>query len=198
MRKVRAVALTAGAGAITIAFVTAMATGATAAPAGITHDSSALPKIAIKPGVHMLSAKSTSSPLTYQQCETELSIACYSPDQVRAAFNLAPVYRSGITGKGSTILIVDSYGSPTIASDLHTFDQTFGYADPPSFKVIQSDGPVPAWDPNNSVQVNWGGERTSTWSTRTRSPRARTSCSMRRQWPRPRASPASRRSCRPS
>ncbi|HTU75394.1 MAG TPA: S53 family peptidase [Trebonia sp.] len=160
MRKVRTVALTAGAGAITVAFVTAMATGATAAPAGITHDASGVPTIAVKPGVHMLDAKSSGSPLTYQQCEAELSIACYSPDQVRSAYNLAPVYKSGVTGKGSTILIVDSYGSPTIASDLHTFDQTFGYPDPPSLKVIQSDGPVPAWDPGNATQVNWGGETT--------------------------------------
>jgi subtilase family serine protease len=160
MRKVRTVALTAGASALTVAFVTAMATGATAAPAGITHDTSSVPKIAVKPGVHMLSAKATSSPLTTQECESELGIACYSPDQVRAAYNLAPVYKKGITGKGSTILIVDSFGSPTIAADLHTFDQTFGYPDPPSLKVIQSDGPVPAWDPSNATQVNWGGETT--------------------------------------
>ena len=160
MRKVRTVALTAGASALTIAFVTAMATGATASPAGITHDASGVPKIAVKPGVHMLDARSSGSPLTTQQCEAALHIACYSPDQIRAAYNLAPVYKNGITGKGSTILIVDSYGSPTIASDLHTFDQTFHYPDPPSLKVIQSDGPVPPWDPSNATQVNWGFEST--------------------------------------
>jgi subtilase family serine protease len=159
MRKVRTVALTAGASALTVAFVTAMATGATAAPAGtITHDTSSVPKIAVKPGVHMLDAKSLGTPWTYQECQSELGIACYSPNQIRSAYNLAPLYGKGITGKGSTILIVDSYGSPTIASDLATFDRQFGYPAPPSFKVIQSDGPVPAWDPSNSAQVSWGGE----------------------------------------
>ncbi len=159
MRKVRTVALTAGASALTVAFVTAMATGATAAPAGtITHDTSSVPKIAVKPGVRLVDAKSLSSPWTYQECESELAIACYTPDQIRQAYNLAPLYDKGITGKGSTILIVDSYGSPTIAADLHTFDQTFGYPDPPSLKVIQSDGPVPAWDPTNATQVSWGFE----------------------------------------
>jgi len=159
MRRAKTIALSAGATALTAAFIAAMTTAATAAPAvPSSHAAPAAPSIVVKPGIHMLDAKATQSPLTTAQCESELGIACYSPDQVRDAYNVTPLYRHGITGKGSTILIVDSYGSPTIASDLHAFDQQFGYADPPSFKVIQSDGPVPAWDPTNSVMVNWGGE----------------------------------------
>jgi subtilase family serine protease len=118
----------------------------------------ASPTISIKPGVHLLGAKAASSPWTTQLCESELAIACYTPDQVRAAYNTAPLYARGVTGKGSTILIVDSYGSPTIAADLHTFDTTFGYPDPPSLKVIQSDGAVPAWNPNDSTMTGWGVE----------------------------------------
>ena len=40
--------------------------------------------------------------------------------------------RSGITGAGETIVIVDSFGSPTIASDLAHFDAYFRLPAPPS------------------------------------------------------------------
>jgi subtilase family serine protease len=108
----------------------------------------------------MLQGSPSASPPTTAQCEAALGIACYSPVQVRAAYNVAPLYARGITGKGSTILIVDSYGSPTIAADLHAFDAQFGFPDPPSLKVIQSDGPVPAWDPTDGTMVGWGVETT--------------------------------------
>ena len=154
-------ALSAGATTLTAAFIAAMTTAATAAPAVPYKDAKpAIPAISIKPGGHLLNAKAAEKPWTYQLCESELGIACYTPDQVRDAYNVAPLYHEGITGKGSTILIVDSYGSPTIAADLHTFDQTFSYPDPPSFKVIQSDGAVPPWDPANSTMTGWGVETT--------------------------------------
>jgi subtilase family serine protease len=159
MRKAKTIALSAGATALTAAIIAAMTTAATAAPAvPSSHAAPAGPSIVIKPGVHWLNTTPTGTPFTTPQCESDFGIACYTPDQVRDAYNVAPLYRHGITGKGSTILIVDSYGSPTIASDLHAFDQQFGYADPPSFKVIQSDGAVPAWDPTNSTMVDWGVE----------------------------------------
>ena len=65
-----------------------------------------------------------------------------------------------MTGKGATIVIVDSFGSPTIRSDLATFDQTFGLPAPPSFKIIQPAGAVPPYDPTNSDMIGWAGETT--------------------------------------
>jgi subtilase family serine protease len=65
-----------------------------------------------------------------------------------------------VTGKGATIVIVDSFGSPTIRADLATFDQTFGLPAPPSFKVIQPAGAIPPYDPTNSDMVGWAGETT--------------------------------------
>ena len=55
------------------------------------------------------------------------TIVCYSPDFVRTAYD----FPSGdaYSGAGQTILIVDAFGSPTIANDLHVFDQTFGLPD---------------------------------------------------------------------
>jgi subtilase family serine protease len=73
---------------------------------------------------------------------------------------LPAVYANGVTGKGATIVIVDSFGSPTISHDLSVFDKTFHLPAPPSFKVIQPAGKVPAYNPDNSDMVGWAGETT--------------------------------------
>jgi subtilase family serine protease len=70
-----------------------------------------------------------------------------SPAQLRTAYDLGPLLRHGIDGKGQTIVIVDSFGSPTITSDLAVFDKQFGLPAPPSLRVIQPAGQVPAYRP---------------------------------------------------
>src|ERR1700724_3233495 len=112
MRKARTIALTTGAGVLTAAFVAAMTTSAPAALAA--HTTPTAPVIRVSPGIIQLpQAKTLSTPWTTALCESQLSIACYGPDQIRAAYNVAPLYKHGITGKGETIIIVDSFGSPT-------------------------------------------------------------------------------------
>jgi subtilase family serine protease len=39
---------------------------------------------------------------------------------------MLPLYSAGEDGRGMTIAIIDSYGSDTIANDLHVFDSAFG------------------------------------------------------------------------
>ena len=51
---------------------------------------------------------------------------CFAPGAIRSAYNVGPLYQHGWTGRGITIAIVDSYGSDTMAHDLHVFDQAFG------------------------------------------------------------------------
>jgi subtilase family serine protease len=51
---------------------------------------------------------------------------CFAPQAIYAAYNLGPLYARGLNGAGQTIAIVDSWGSDTIAHDLHAFDQSFG------------------------------------------------------------------------
>ena len=51
---------------------------------------------------------------------------CNAPDQVRAAHGLPPLTSTSTEGAGQTIVLVDSYGSPTAESDLTTFASTFG------------------------------------------------------------------------
>ena len=91
MRKARTIALTTGASALTAAFVAAMTTSAPAALAARTTP--AAPVIRMSPGIIQLpQAKTRSTPWTTALCESQLSIACYEPDQLRAAYNVAPLY----------------------------------------------------------------------------------------------------------
>ena len=99
----------------------------------------------------------STSPPTLAQCETTFRIACYGPTEIQKAYDLPPLFASGITGKGETIIIVDSYGSPTIGHDLHVFDRTYGLPAPPSFTVIQPAGPVPAYKADANRE-GWAGE----------------------------------------
>src|SRR5260221_12637217 len=65
------------------------------------------------------------TPPTEAQCEL-VGRRCFTPQTVRAAYNIAPLYAAGLDGAGQTIAIVDSYGSDTIAHDLHVYNQAFG------------------------------------------------------------------------
>jgi len=76
------------------------------------------------------------------------------------AYDLAPLAAAGITGAGQTIVVVDSFGSPTITSDLAHFDKYFKLPAPPSFRVIQPAGPVPAFHPGDKNRVGWAEETT--------------------------------------
>jgi len=103
------------------------------------------------------------APQTIAQCQADFGINCYTPVQYRVAYDLNPLYSGQatgrqITGAGETIVIADAYGSPTIASDLQTFDAQFGFPNP----VLQIDqfGAIPPFDPSNSTQVGWAEETT--------------------------------------
>jgi subtilase family serine protease len=104
-----------------------------------------------------------SSPPTTAECQEMFGINCYSPPQFQQAYDLKPLYNEGLTGAGETIVIVDAFGSPTIAKDLPVFDATFGLPDPPSFKIIQPAGTVPAYpaDPfGKADRAGWAFETT--------------------------------------
>jgi subtilase family serine protease len=111
---------------------------------------------------HVLTATLSFPPDT-TYCRTHLGISCYQPAQFQKAYNLDPLFDHGITGRGQTIVIVDSFGSPTIKQDLKHFDATFGLPDPPAFDIIQPAGAVPAFpsDPFGAAdRSGWAGETT--------------------------------------
>jgi subtilase family serine protease len=84
---------------------------------------------------------------------------CYQPAQIQNAYNITPLLNRGINGAGRTIVIVDAYGSPTIASDLQTFDATMGLPNP-SFTQITPAGSPPPFDVNDPNQFGWSVETT--------------------------------------
>jgi subtilase family serine protease len=62
---------------------------------------------------------------TEADCEA-VGRTCFTPQAIQSAYNVGPLYHQGLNGKGITIAIVDSYGSDTMAHDLHVFNQAFG------------------------------------------------------------------------
>ncbi len=112
--------------------------------------------VLITPGVTYL-AGAHAAPPTTNFCEAHYKIACYRPKQIEQAYNLPRLYRSGITGKGQTIVIVDSFGSPTVARDLKVFDQAAGLPAPPSLRIISPAGKVPPYRATDTRE-GWAGE----------------------------------------
>jgi subtilase family serine protease len=97
-------------------------------------------------------------PLSTTACLAAFKIRCYTPLQYQAAYHLSPLYHRGVTGQGRTIVIVDSFGSPTISSDIKTFDKQFGLPDP-NLQIVKF-GNVPPFNPKDPTQVGWAEETT--------------------------------------
>ncbi|HEY3753993.1 MAG TPA: S53 family peptidase [Pseudonocardiaceae bacterium] len=95
-------------------------------------------------------------PLNTAQCEQRFKIACYGPNQLQRAYDLAPLFAHGNSGKGQTIAVVDSFGSPTVQHDLDVFDQAYGLPTP-KLTVIAPAGKVPAYD-GSATRTGWAGE----------------------------------------
>lgn len=88
---------------------------------------------------------------------------CYTPSNIYAAYNINPLYGQGLNGAGETIVIVDSYGSPTALQDLQKFSQTFGLpvpnaTDGPTLTIVNPTG-TPTFNNNmHGVQYGWAEE----------------------------------------
>lgn len=101
------------------------ASGVLAAPGGAA---SATAYPAVHPAVaDYLQLSSDQTPPTPAQCASA-GRRCFTPQGVRAAYDTNPLYARGYDGRGQTIAVIDSYGSDTMAHDLHVFDQAFGVA----------------------------------------------------------------------
>ena len=51
---------------------------------------------------------------------------CIAPAQFMQAYGIDKLHQMGLTGKGQVIVLVDSYGSPTMQQDLDHFSDVFG------------------------------------------------------------------------
>jgi subtilase family serine protease len=90
-------------------------------------------------------------------CPTDLSATpnCQTPHSLRVAYGVQSLIQRGFTGKGQTIVDIVSFGSPTLQSDMDTFDHQFGLP-PITIKVIAPLNEKP-YDPNND-RGGWGLE----------------------------------------
>ncbi len=104
-----------------------------------------------------LTLRRASAP-TIAECEAEYEIACYNPGEIQKAYNLPELYAQGDEGQGTTIVIVDSFGSPTAEKDLTKFDKIFKLPAPPSFQVIQPAGVVRPFEKDNVEMAGWAFE----------------------------------------
>jgi subtilase family serine protease len=92
------------------------------------------------------------------KCQTiTASARCYGPVQMRTAYSIQPLLDTNITGKGSTIVILDAFQSPSLVDDLRLFDKNFGLPDP-TLSIISPVGALTPFDPSNATQVGWSGE----------------------------------------
>ena len=96
---------------------------------------------------------STSQPNGLPLCRSSSlgNIVCYSPSQIRKAYNYPST--ATLDGSGQTIILVDAFGSPTIAADLALFDAFFHIPNPPSFTIFCGDSVKP-FDTSTCPQVN--------------------------------------------
>jgi len=97
-------------------------------------------------------------PPSLLECLARIHRPCLAPAQIRAAYGIDTLARRGITGKGRTIAIVVSFGSPTLRADLHTFDAAFGLPDP-HLQILAPLGmrrpPDAGWVGETTLDVEW-------------------------------------------
>jgi subtilase family serine protease len=111
----------------------------TAAAAPATTFASVLPLAAQAPESAFVDAAAAADPVACQRPAPDnrvsTTIHCYTPDQIRAFYGLDPLTADTTDGQGQTIVLVDSYGSPTAANDVNFFAETFG-GPTPDFEAV--------------------------------------------------------------
>ena len=148
-----------------------------AAPASPSDTSGAVSYAATKAAESAFQAAGTNAdPVACQRPAPDnrvsTTIHCYTPNQIRAFYGLDPLTPQTTQGEGQTIVLVDSYGTPTGAEDLAFFAKTFngptpdyeaayplgkpGYKDPPG-KGSGTSGPTAAdgWAGEATLDIEW-------------------------------------------
>jgi len=123
--------------------------GASAAPVK-TVAAAADPAVTIGYGPNFLHLP---APLSTSGCLANYGVRCYTPAQLHTAYNLNPLFRRGIDGRGRTIVVVVPFGSPTVEHDLHVFDKQFNLPDP-ELQIVRF-GDFPPYDPTDFTRIEW-------------------------------------------
>ncbi len=83
----------------------------------------------------------------------------YFPNNIANAYNFTYPLTHNLTGKGTTIAIVDGYGSPSIKYDIRAFDNTTGLP-PVNLSIVYPNNVHPtsynsSWSIETSTDVEW-------------------------------------------
>ena len=106
----------------------------------------------------LVSNSPTDPPPTDAFCRANFGFPCYSPQEIRSAYQLTSMIDAGFIGVGQTIVLIESFGSPTLMADLQAFDQGYGLPDPPSVKILAPLGTVPFDPATIPDQISWAFE----------------------------------------
>lgn len=92
-------------------------------------------------------------------------IHCYTPSNIYNAYGVKALHEAGWTGQGETIVIVDSYGSPTALHDLQVFSQYFGLPAPdltiyypngaPTYNITSPKDAQSGWAFETNLDLQW-------------------------------------------
>jgi subtilase family serine protease len=136
------------AGCVAAAALLAAGAAAGARPAAAAKRAGRVATVSVFPQIQIPTVRPTGSPS-----------GGYTPAQIRAAYFMNPLLHAGINGRRQSIVIVDSFGSPTIAHDLAVFDRQFRIQAPPSLMIIHPVGAIPRFSPTET-RLNWASETT--------------------------------------
>src|SRR5579883_620410 len=93
-------------------------------------------------------------------CQSNLNprpLLCYGPYQIRTAYGVTDLLDKGITGRGTTIAIIDAYGSPTIRQDFQAFNTAWELPQGQLniFAPFGIHGSDSTWTSETSLDVEW-------------------------------------------
>lgn len=82
----------------------------------------------------------------------------YSPAQIQSAYGVNALFKSGYYGNGTTIVIIDAYGSPSISKDVNYFDSYFNLP-AITLNIFYPEGKINAkntgWAQETTLDVEW-------------------------------------------
>ncbi len=100
---------------------------------------------------------------TSEECVATVGAACFTPAQVRGAYNVDPLLQKGLDGAGQSVVIVVSFGSPTLVKDVAAFSKAMGLPDADvqqlyplgtDFKEIDF-GDTDGWASETTLDAEW-------------------------------------------
>jgi subtilase family serine protease len=121
---------------------------------GMTPDTMRTPHIAQQ--VNPVSTGNSNVQFSCQTTPVSAGGPCYGPFQIRHAYGIDTLLATGNDGSGRTIVIIDAYGSTTLASDVALFNSTWSL--PATNLTVLTPFGVDPTDIANAA--GWSGETT--------------------------------------